>query len=71
MKEIKHTWETEERFYIAILCIDLFDHWILDLYWGGKRNHKRGSKVIVCADYNDGLAKFKKLSYKRQARGYV
>jgi len=70
MKEIICYWESETRFYSALLCEDLFGCWFLEKRWGGKFNRRRGGRGVCCKSYRDGLDKIKKLDRLRENNKY-
>jgi predicted DNA-binding WGR domain protein len=64
-------WESERRYYCALLHQDLLGDWVLDRVWGGKFNKLGGQDTRYVRSVKDGMAALDKLDRERRARRYV
>lgn len=67
----RYTFETKDKYYVAILQQDLFHQWsILKIY--GSKKDKHGNMIIEgCNSYEDGKEKIKLIEKVRKSRKYV
>ena len=63
--------ETETKYYHAILCRDLFGNWVILRYWGGKSSRLGSSQTDFCESYAEAIKKLQELQNVRKYRGYT
>ena len=64
-------WETQDRFYLAVLGEDLFGNLEVRQYWGGLRNGRGGSQVQSVSGLNEGMAILEQIAKTRKRHGYT
>lgn len=62
--------ETETRYYVALLQVDLFDEWVVSRAWGGKASRLGQQRSDLCASREAGLALIEQVRKRRLKRGY-
>jgi hypothetical protein len=67
---IVHRWESEGRYYIALLYQDLFCMWLLRTVWGGRFSKLGNEKCKPVNDMASGLAALARIDAVRRRRGY-
>jgi hypothetical protein len=63
-------WETDTRYYVAMLHRDLFGGLELLQMWGGKKSARSGGKKQLVAGPDEALVLVEKISKRRLAHGY-
>ena len=72
MELLRHLkFETETKYYHAILCRDLFGNWVILRYWGGKSSRLGSSCTDFCESYAEAVKKLQELQKVRRYRGYT
>lgn len=70
MNEQVMRWETDTRYYVARLQTNLFQEWEIQLVWGGKNTRCGRVTVYPVETYEQGMARIKQTTRRRQQRGY-
>lgn len=63
-------WESEKRYYIALLYQDLFGVWLLRTVWGGRFSKLGNEKCRPMNDMAIDLAEMERIDVVRRRRGY-
>jgi len=64
-------WETQDRFYVAVLGNDLFGNLEVRQFWGGLRNGRGGSQVQSVSGLDEGMAILDQIAKTRKRHGYT
>lgn len=67
----RRRWESERRYYCALLHQDLLGDWVLDRVWGGKFNRLGGQDTKLAGNYEAGISMLQDVDKVRLARRYV
>jgi len=67
---IVRRWESERRYYIALLYQDLFGVWLLRTVWGGRFSKLGNEKCMPVSDVATGLTAMERIDVVRHRRGY-
>jgi len=68
MKQMR--WETDRRYYAVRVYQDLFDAWVVERAWGGKRNQLGNRAQEIALTYPDAEVIIQRLQKERAARKY-
>ena len=63
-------WETDDRYYVAEVCQDLFGCWLVKRRWGGQKTLRGSGLAVHAEDYAHALAMLDDVAKRRRARGY-
>lgn len=63
-------WETDLRYYAVRVYQDLFDAWIVERAWGGKRNQLGNRAQEIVLTHLDAELIMQRLHTERAARKY-
>jgi len=63
-------WETDTRYYYAMLSTDLFGQIVLNRCWGGKRNRLGGMATDPYESQEDASKAMDALAKVRERHGY-
>lgn len=63
-------WESDTRYYVAVIHPDLFNGLVLSRYWGGKSSRKGGARHEVIGSLEEGVAMIQKYDKERAKHGY-
>lgn len=66
----RRRWESERRYYAALLHQDLLGDWVIDVQWGGKYNRLGGRETIAVPSLEAGQAQLLDIHRERLARRY-
>ncbi len=66
----RRRWESERRYYSALLHQDLLGCWVIDVCWGGKYNKLGGRETIAVDSLEAGQAQLLAIHRERMARRY-
>jgi hypothetical protein len=67
----RRRWESERRYYGALLHQDLLGDWVVDVQWGGKYNRLGGRETHAVGSYGEGQAVLLAIHRERLARRYA
>ena len=62
--------ETDTKYYHAILCRDLFANWVILRYWGGKSSRLGNLHTDFCESYAEACKQLRDLQKVRRNHGY-
>lgn len=63
-------WESDRRYYCAVLHRDLFENLVVDSFWGGLHNRLGGHATIHVHTEEEGRTLLQKIHKRRLARHY-
>lgn len=66
----RRRWESERRYYGALLHQDLLGDWVIDVWWGGKYNRLGGRETVAVDSLEDGQTKLMAIHRERLMRRY-
>lgn len=67
----RRRWESDRRYYCALLHQDLLGDYVMDTWWGGKFNKLGGCATQFVGSFEAGVAALTKLDKERRARRYL
>lgn len=68
MKRLR--WETDRRFYAVRVYQDLFNDWVVERAWGGKKSNLGNRSQEVLFTYSDAEQVIEKIKKERLAHKY-
>ncbi len=67
-----HYWTRKDgRYYATVINKDLFGHWTVVKFWGGKGRSTSQMEIVACENVNTAMQVVAAIARVRKAHGYI